>query len=130
MSGYKELSAFAARFINAVDSSHSALVIADADDPGLPIVYCNDQFIELTGYDKSEVVGRNCSFLQGKDTSPETVTRLRNAISKYVEQRVIIKNYRKDGQAFWNDLIIMPLESEGHRYFIGSQMAVDDPAND
>jgi len=99
-------------------------------DPRLddnPIVFANDAFIRLTGYGREEVLGRNCRFLQGKDTDPEAVRALREAIERGAEITADILNYKKDGTPFWNRLRIRPLFSESGEieYFVGLQNPVD-----
>ncbi|WP_239451666.1 histidine kinase famiy protein [Elioraea rosea] len=91
-----------------------------------PIIFANQAFLDLTGYSRPEVLGRNCRFLQGVETAPEAIARLRAAVS---ERRVVsaeILNYRKDGTAFWNALFISPLvDRTGRlRYFFSSQLDV------
>jgi PAS domain S-box-containing protein len=89
-------------------------------------VFANQAFLDLTGYRATEVIGRNCRFLQGPETDRETIGRLRSAVA---ERRVVsaeILNYRKDGSAFWNALFISPLvdRSGRLRYFFSSQLDV------
>jgi len=77
------------------------------------IVWCNKGFELLTGYTKHEILGRNCNFLQGAETSRETASKLGNAIRQERDVRAIILNYRKDGTPFWNDLSITPVVKNG-----------------
>ena len=100
-------------------------------DPGLdddPIVFCNEAFQQLTGYDHDEIVGRNCRFLQGEDTDARQVAKIRDAIRE--EKVVVIEllNYRKDGSSFWNTLHLGPIYDENGdlKYFFGSQWDVTD----
>jgi two-component system, NtrC family, sensor kinase len=72
-------------------------------------VFVNAAFTNLTGYSAEEAVGRNCRFLQGIDTDPVVVTEIRNALSTGTSIRREILNYRKDGEPFWNDLMIDPV---------------------
>ena len=102
------------------------VVIADAQQPSQPILYCNPAFERLTGYAASEVLGRNCRFLQGRDTEPGARSEIRAALSQGRECSVVLKNYRKDGSAFWNDLTISPVRDQAGRisHFIGVQSDV------
>lgn len=93
-------------------------------DPGLkdnPIIYANNTFTEMTGYGREEMIGRNCRFLQGSDTSPEAIDQIRQAIKQREKLTVTIRNYRKDGTPFWNRLAIAPVMVEEKLYFIGTQ---------
>jgi len=99
-------------------------------DPRLndnPIVFANEAFIRLTGYCREEVLGRNCRFLQGKDTSPETVRALHEAIERGRAITMDILNYKKDGTAFWNRLSIRPFFSERGEleHFVGIQNPIE-----
>ncbi|KAG5176475.1 PAS domain-containing protein [Tribonema minus] len=92
-----------------------------------PIVFVSDGFIEMTGYNRYEINGINCRFLQGHDTSPEDVAVIRNAINERKHARVCLLNYRKDGTTFINQFNISPLRDANGRlaYFIGVQMEVE-----
>ncbi|MBU3824851.1 MAG: EAL domain-containing protein [Candidatus Oceanisphaera merdipullorum] len=92
-----------------IDASRNGVLMADASDPNLPAVYANAAFQEITGYQKDEVLGLNCRFLQGKDTDPEAVEQIRRAIRERREQQVTLLNYRKDGTPFWNWFSIAPV---------------------
>ena len=93
----------------ALDSAANGIVIADALQPHQPIVYCNPAFERLTGYVAGEVLGRNCKFLQGDGTAHESIATLREAIREGAACNVTIKNYRKDGSFFWNQLTVAPV---------------------
>lgn len=101
------------------------ILITDPDLPDNPIVYANAGFIKLTGYAREEIIGRNCRFLQGKDTSPQTVSAIREAVASARRFDGDILNYRRNGTPFWNGLSLGPLEDEeGKRYFVGLQLDV------
>lgn len=70
-----------------------------------PIIYASEGFSKFTGYSKEEIEGRNCRFLQGKDSNPDDVSRIREAIEKKEEVSVCLLNYRKDGSTFHNQVI-------------------------
>jgi PAS domain S-box-containing protein len=104
-----------------------SFVITDPRLEDNPIVFTNDAFRSLTGYNSDEVLGRNCRFLQGKDTDPETVRALHEAIARSEEMTIDILNYAKDGSSFWNRLRIRPnfSESGAIEYFLGLQNPID-----
>lgn len=92
-----------------IDTSQHSLSLCDVRRPGMPLIYVNDGFENLTGYRKDEVVGRNCRFLQGPETDRETVDRIRAAVAAGQPLIVDLMNYRKDGKAFWNRLSLRPV---------------------
>ena len=112
----------------AMAAAACGIVIADAKQPGYPIIYCNAAFERLTGYSLTEVIGKNCRFLQGKDTDPQAVDQLRQALKKGEDCRVLIKNYRQDGQYFWNELFISAVYDENQvlTHYIGIQNDVTE----
>jgi PAS domain S-box-containing protein len=109
-----------------IDHSAVAAIICDARDPDLPIISCNSAFIALTGYERDEIVGRNCRFLRGPDTDPAVSQQLREAIRANQPTMVEILNYRKDGTPFRNAVMVAPLFDEAGQveYFLGSQVDV------
>lgn len=118
----KELSAF------AFQRTRMPMVVSDARQPDYPIVLANDAFLELTGYDAEEVIGRNCRFLQGEATSKTAVAQIRAAVAQQREATIEVLNYKKDGAPFWNQLHISPLRDEAGEvaYYFGSQVDVTD----
>lgn len=111
-----------------IASSKVAAVVSDPRQPDNPIVACNDAFMQLTGYPKEEILGRNCRFLRGDRTEPEQTAMLREAVAESRPVMVELINYKKDGTAFRNAVMIAPLFDEKGEltYFLGSQMAIDD----
>ncbi|RSL31695.1 PAS domain-containing protein [Salibacterium salarium] len=109
--------------IKAMDSTRAGVIITDPDQKDNPIIYANQGFVQLTGYQSNEIIGLNCRFLQGKDTDTETVGNIRHAINHYTSLSTEVINYRKDGSFFWNELHIDPIyiEDENKHYFIGIQ---------
>lgn len=91
------------------------VLITDASKPDYPIIYCNQGFERMTGYVQADITGRSCRFLQGKDTCPDTKKLLRDALDEHRVQVAVLKNYRKDGTAFWNELTLSPVrDSQGN----------------
>jgi PAS domain S-box-containing protein len=112
----------------ALSATAEGVTIADARQHDNPIIYANAGFERLTGYSVEEVLGRNCRFLQGPDTEPDTLERLRSAIRRKRACTVQLLNYRKDGTSFWNRLSITPVRdpSGSVTHFIGVQSDITD----
>nr|AML77084.1 putative LOV domain-containing protein [Interfilum paradoxum] len=103
-----------------------SFVLANPNIDDCPIVHASDVFCELTGYSREEVVGRNCRFLQGPSTDPETVQQMREAIDAEKPITVRLLNYRKDGTPFHNNLHVSPIRNANGKvvYFCGVQLDV------
>ena len=112
----------------AVRHARIPLCISDPNVTDNPIVFANDAFMALTGYSKDEVIGKNCRFLQGTGTTPESVNAVRRAIDAKQVETVEIVNYRKDGSSFLNALQIGPIREDDGKvlYFFGSQLDVSE----
>lgn len=111
----------------AMQAISQGLLITDANQPDNPIIYASPAFERLTGYSSAEILGRNCRFLQGKDTDPASVAAVGAAIRNGSACQVELVNYRKDGTPFWNALTIAPVR-DGDRvtHFIGVQTDVSE----
>lgn len=107
-----------------IQSSMIAAVLSNPRLADNPIIDCNDAFVRLTGYDRDEVIGRNCRFLRGPATEPALSEELRSGISARRPTMVEILNYRKDGTAFRNAVLVAPIfgASGELEYFLGSQV--------
>lgn len=107
----------------AIASSHNGIVITDCLLSNNAVVYVNPAFEKITGYKASEVIGKNCRFLQGTDVFQSEKDILRNAINQGEFCNVVIRNYRKDGSLFWNELNISPIFDDMGKLtnFIGIQ---------
>ncbi|MBX9667082.1 MAG: PAS domain-containing sensor histidine kinase [Candidatus Obscuribacterales bacterium] len=107
----------------ALISACNGIVITDPYQRDNPIIYANPSFLQLTGYSREEVLGQNCRFLQGDDRRQEAVKDLRMAIDEERSITVVLKNYRKNGSLFWNELTVSPVHDESGRLinFIGIQ---------
>ncbi|GCE17312.1 PAS domain S-box protein [Dictyobacter kobayashii] len=112
----------------AIDSARNGIIITDHQQPDDPIIYVNQAFLNLTGYSKDEIIGRNCRFLQGQDREQEARFQLKHAIQAGESLHVQIKNYRKDGTFFWNDLLISPITDEHGTvtHFFGNQLDITE----
>jgi PAS domain S-box-containing protein len=120
---------------NDVDSNLIALiklspiasVISDPRIADNPIIACNQPFMDLTGYERDEIEGRNCRFLSGPDTEPWLTDRITAAVKDRKPVLVEILNYKKDGTAFRNAVLVAPVfDDDGElEYFLGSQVELD-----
>lgn len=114
----------------ALQSANNGIIITDALQEDNPIIYYNKAFQSLTGYTKEEILGKNCRFLQGADTDQPCIKELRSCIKKGKNCQVTIRNFKKDGTLFWNDLYITPIKNNGIvTNFIGIQNDVTERVN-
>ena len=93
----------------ALAAATSGVVIADASQEGMPIIYANPAFERLTGYAAAEIIGRNCKFVQGEATDPDASAEMGAAIREGRECRVTVLNYRKDGTTYWCEVHLAPV---------------------
>ena len=107
----------------AVTASTNSVVISDPNLPDDPLVYVNPAFEETTGYSAEEALGRNCRFLQGEDRDQLAIAELKSAVREGRQCSVVLRNYRKDGTLFWNELSVYPVLDEKRRVtnFVGVQ---------
>ena len=112
----------------AIAASRNGITIADARVPDLPMTYVNPAFERMTGYCAEEVLGRNCRFLQNDESHQAELNKLRTAIREQNDCTVVLRNYRKDGTIFWNELSVSPIyDSEGTlTHFIGIQTDITE----
>nr|3ULF_A Chain A, Aureochrome1 [Vaucheria frigida]3ULF_B Chain B, Aureochrome1 [Vaucheria frigida]3ULF_C Chain C, Aureochrome1 [Vaucheria frigida]3ULF_D Chain D, Aureochrome1 [Vaucheria frigida]3ULF_E Chain E, Aureochrome1 [Vaucheria frigida]3ULF_F Chain F, Aureochrome1 [Vaucheria frigida] len=114
--------------VKALQMAQQNFVITDASLPDNPIVYASRGFLTLTGYSLDQILGRNCRFLQGPETDPRAVDKIRNAITKGVDTSVCLLNYRQDGTTFWNLFFVAGLrDSKGNIVnYVGVQSKVSE----
>ncbi len=105
----------------AVESTANGIMITSLLQPGNPLSYVNPAFERITGYAASEVLGRNPDFLRGDDTDQLGVAEIRAAIREQREGQALLRNYRKDGSLFWNELSIAPVRDAAGQvtHFVG-----------
>ncbi|MDP1594412.1 MAG: diguanylate cyclase [Gallionella sp.] len=110
----------------AVDQSHDGITIADARMKDFPLIYVNAGFERLSGYPADDLLGKSCRFLQGVDTDQPDIAVLREALHQGKNCVVTLRNYRKDGALFWNELSISALRNEQGEltHFVGIQKDV------
>lgn len=109
-----------------IEASPHGVLMADALAPDMPVVYANPAFTAITGYSNDDIVGRNCRFLQGEETDPESIEAIRQALRDKTDVELVLRNYRKDGSLFWNHLLISPVFDAGGTctHFIGIQQDI------
>ncbi|WP_413043587.1 PAS domain-containing protein [Pseudomonas sp. YJ42] len=109
-----------------IDASNDGIVIAEQEGEDTILIYANPAFERLTGYAVEDILYQDCRFLQADDRAQPGVAAIREAIRSSQPCRQIIRNYRKDGSAFWNELSITPVFNEADQltYFIGIQKDV------
>jgi two-component system cell cycle response regulator len=116
-----------------VESSPEGVALVDAQNPEWPIIYANLGFETLTGYSAAELLGRNLRFLQADDREQDGRHRLREALARGDSCRVLLRNYRKDGSLFWNEMTLLPLRDAdgrvthfaGHHRDAGERLRID-----
>lgn len=115
--------------MTSIRQSQQSFVITDPSLQDNPIVYASDDFLELTGYSRDQVLGRNCRFLQGTDTNKAKVAKISKAIANGEDVSVTFINYMADGTAFWNKLFIAALRDAQNNIvnYIGVSVKVAGP---
>jgi PAS domain S-box-containing protein len=110
------------QFFEIIEQSKNPIVVTSPNEYNNPIIYVNDAFCELFGYEYEEVVGQNCRFLHGNDTKQEALELIREAISAQKSVEANIRNYTKDGDMVYEDITISPIfdkQKEKLSYFLG-----------
>lgn len=116
-----------------LESSPEGMVLVDALQAEHPVVYANPGFELLTGYAAAELVGKNLRMLQGTDRDQDARHRLREALGRGESCRILLRNYRKDGTVFWNEMTVVPLRDvdgrithwAGHHRDAGERLRID-----
>ncbi|SNS34664.1 PAS domain S-box-containing protein [Noviherbaspirillum humi] len=113
-------------FFAAVEMTRMPMLVTDPNQEDNPIVFVNRAFLDMSGYEETQVIGRNCRMLQGPNTDPDTVAEIRAAVREHRAVAVDILNYKADGSPFWNALFIGPIfDAEGRlTYFFASQLDI------
>ncbi len=105
-----------------------SFVVCDLNQEDQPLIYVNSNFEKLTGYDRMEIIGRNCRFLQGPKSNRETVKNIRKEIKNRKSCFFDLLNHKKDGTVFWNRLVLIPFgyNLDELDFCIGIQQNVSD----
>ncbi|HSP32506.1 MAG TPA: diguanylate cyclase, partial [Halomonas sp.] len=106
----------------SLEASSNGILICEALKDDYPILYVNPAFVAITGYELDEIKGRNCRFVQGPDTDPKQISEIESALKQQRDISLTIRNYRKNGQAFWNNVFISPVRAHSGQitHFVGS----------
>ena len=109
-----------------VDASQDGIVVAEQEGEDNILIYVNKAFEALTGYSSDDILYQDCRFLQAGDRDQIGLQLVREAIASGQPTRQVLRNYRKDGSHFWNELSITPVrhDAEQRTYFIGIQKDV------
>ncbi|WP_122571383.1 PAS domain-containing protein [Pseudomonas viridiflava] len=109
-----------------IDASTDGIVVAEQEGDDNILIYANKGFAALTGYSVEEVLYQDCRFLQATDRQQQALEAIQKAIRSGQACRQILRNYRKDGSTFWNELSITPVRNEANQlmYYIGIQKDV------
>ncbi|MFQ3293515.1 MAG: PAS domain S-box-containing protein [Halobacteriales archaeon] len=112
----------------AIDEASIGITLTDPNRDDNPLIYVNEGFERITGYDEASLLGENCRLLQGEDTDPEAVAELAAAIDEERSATVELKNYREDGTAFWNEITVTPIKNDEGvtTHFLGFQQDVSE----
>jgi PAS domain S-box-containing protein len=126
LSEQRQSEEFLRLFSRALDCSNNGVVISDMSQTDEPVVHANPAFLRITGYEPMDALGKNCRFLQGNDTDQPEIGKLRQALTEGREVAVTLRNYRKDGSLFWNELSMSPVRNGQDQitHYIGVQTDV------
>ncbi len=106
----------------ALEASPLGVSIADARAEGLPLIYCNPAFQRISGYSRAETLGQPSDFLLGRDQGQHELPRMQHARNRGETCQVVLRNYRKDGRPFWNEVTVAPMRDErGISHFLSLQ---------
>lgn len=111
-----------------VDASNDGIVVAEQEGDDNILIYANPAFERLTGYGADDILYQDCRFLQAGDREQIGLELIRQAVHEHRPCRQVIRNYRKDGSLFWNELSITPVFNEADQltYYIGIQKDVTE----
>ena len=110
-----------------IDASNDGIVIAEKEgEQDKILIYVNPAFERLTGYSSEEILYQDCRFLQSGDRDQDALPLIRDALNREGSCREILRNYRKDGTPFWNELSLSTVKNpaDGQTYFVGVQKDV------
>ena len=111
-----------------LDTCVNGITLSDPDQPDNPIIYANKAFELITGYDRKDIIGKNCRFLQGNETEQPEIDLIREALREQKKITVTLRNFRKDGSLFYNQFTIRPLFDPDNNliYYLGVQYDITE----
>lgn len=117
--------------LQLVENAQDGVVVAEKEGQDTILIYVNPAFEKLTGYSAEDILYQDCRFLQGDDTDQNAVKHIRDAIDTSKPVRTVLKNYKKNGDVFWNELSVTPFYDEVDQltYYIGVQKDVTEEVN-
>ncbi|WP_339449913.1 PAS domain-containing protein [Pseudomonas sp. EA_5y_Pfl2_R50] len=110
-----------------INASHDGIVVAEKEgDQDTILIYVNPAFERMTGYSSEEILYQDCRFLQAGDRDQPGRARIREALRSNGSCREVLRNYRKDGTPFWNELSLSTVKNadDGLTYVVGVQKDV------
>ncbi|MBP8202798.1 MAG: PAS domain S-box protein, partial [Pseudomonas sp.] len=106
----------------ALEASPLGVIIADARHPELPLIYCNPAFEQISGYSREEILGNSWNFLLRDDQQQQGLSRLQQAVRDGTGCDVVLRNYRKNDQQFWNEITLAPMHDDhGISHYVALQ---------
>lgn len=113
-------------FVHGLHEAQQNYVLTDPTLPDNPVIFASQAFLNMSGYDSTEILGKNCRFLQGDDTDERAVEKIREAILEGSDCSICLLNYRKNGTPFWNQFFITALRDKRGRVknYVGVQCEV------
>jgi hypothetical protein len=102
------------------------VTLVELSQGGQNLVYINKSFLAETLYLEEEIIGTNCRFLQGSKTDMEAVARIRSAISDFKPICQDLVNYKKNGEIFFNRLVLIPFKEKEKKFFLGLQHVINE----
>ena len=117
--------------IHCGEHFEESFVVADLREKDQPLVYINEAFAKLTGFQHKEIVGKNCRFLQGELSNKETIAQLKKAITARECCFYDLLNYKKNGVPFWNRLVLFPAgySEDDIAFYVGIQINIFEGEN-
>jgi PAS domain S-box-containing protein len=93
--------------------------------PDQPLIYVNQSFLDMTGFEQSNVIGKNCRLLQGPFSNQESVQRIKESIRDFLPLAQDLVNYKKDGSTFLNRIVLIPFKENEKQFYVGLQHEID-----